>query len=141
MSAEGKILVGLTIGGALVTGTLPQLLVGLAAGYIVYVCHKQMVSDELDEILRNVENKLSACGDNDDHRKRQLEKLREKVKAKKETTDLGSSLLGAGTVLCPIAGIGYIAARWAWKQVVMRDVSIEIDRRIVAARQTIAQFS
>jgi acyl-coenzyme A synthetase/AMP-(fatty) acid ligase len=139
VSAEGKILLGLTVGGAIVAGTLPELLIGLAVGYIVYICHSRMVNDELDQIIGMVDAKLSTMDDGDKRRK-QLEQLRTKAAAKKETATLGSSIVAVGAALCPPAGLAYIAGRWAWKQKSIASASAAINRRIEAARRPTFKF-
>ena len=139
MSTEGKILLGMTVGGAIVTGTLPQLLLGIAVGYIVFICHSRMVNDELDQILDMVDAKLSTLDENDG-RRAQLEKLRTKATAKKEVATLGSSLVAAGTVLCPPAGLAYVAGRWAWKQRAIASASAAINERIAAAKRPALRF-
>lgn len=139
MSTEGKLLIGLTVGGAIVTGTLPQLLLGLTIGYIVYICHSRMVTDEVEQIISMVDNKLAAMDEND-RRRAQLEQLRTKAMAKKEAATLGSSIIAAGTVLCPPAGLAYVVGRWAWKQKAIASASAAINRRIASAKKPALRF-
>jgi hypothetical protein len=138
MSTEGKLLIGMTVGGALVIGTFPELAIGILTGYIVYIIHSRMVAAGTDQILRMVDEKLSRMEDNDAHRK-VLEKLKEKAEAKKEIALLGSSLVAMGAALCPPAGIIYIVGRWAWQQRARAKTAAFIDRRIKEALNPSAQ--
>jgi hypothetical protein len=132
-------LVGLTVGGAIVVGTFPELLVGFVAGYIVYICHSRMVTDEVDQILRIVDMRLAEMEDCDPRRK-QLEQLRTKAEAKRDVSTLGSSVIAVGAGLCPPAGLAYILGRWAWKQHALEKFRASIDQRIATARRASFKF-
>ena len=129
-----KILVGLTIGGAIVTGTFPELLLGMAVGYIAYICHRNMVVDELDQIMRTMDGHLAEM-DETDSRRKQIEQIRTKTAAKLETATFGSSLVALGAAICPPAGIAYIAGRWAWKQKAIASAHDAINERIEQVRR------
>lgn len=135
MSTEGKMLVGLTVGGALIIGTLPELLVGMAAGYVVYICHKKMVTAEADEALKVIEGKLADVGEDDKNTKAKLEALREKVQLKKDVAAFGSSVIALGSTLCPPAGIAYLVARYAYKKKEMEAWHTRLQERIDAVRR------
>jgi hypothetical protein len=136
MSTEGRLLIGLTIGGALVVGTLPELLVGMAAGYIVYVCHRRMVTSEQEEALKIVEDKIKALGEGDKKTKANLEALKKKIEAKLDTATFGSSIIGIGAAICPPAGVAYVLGRYAWKKKTMQKT-----KKLLAARIQEAKLS
>ena len=132
MNHETKIILGLSAGAALVTGILPQLIIGLGAGYVVYRIHHASSVQELDRIMAFVDAKLTELDEHDRHRKT-LEALREKIDAKKDAVRVGSSLIGVGTLLSPIVGVVYVAAFAVVKSRAQKRAMAAIDRQIECA--------
>jgi hypothetical protein len=115
MTPEGWTLGSLFLGGAILTGNVGALAIGAATGTAVGVVHFKYHAREMANTLQYVESRLEEAGLEEEERTH-LEGLKRATLARLQTLQWGSGCIGAATLLCPIAGLAYLAADVYFKE-------------------------